>query len=188
MLKGEAKVRYQREYMRRKRAGLPTGKPKPPSPSTVRLTQLDGKLPNLALMKLAYHHRQRGDVIVFTKDVRRAPREPAYSHVYGSAIFAFSAERVAEFKANFSDAVVGGTWNVLDNTTVETALGLGEDNEQYDYSIYPGFTGSIGFTQRGCRLRCGFCVVPKKEGRPRAVNTIASIARRTLSQTSAPLG
>jgi hypothetical protein len=29
MLKGEAKTAYQREWMRRKRAGLPTAKPKP---------------------------------------------------------------------------------------------------------------------------------------------------------------
>ena len=39
------------------------------------------------------------------------------------------------------------------------------------------FDASIGFTQRGCRLKCGFCVVPKKEGKPRAVNTIADIWR-----------
>jgi hypothetical protein len=44
-----------------------------------------------------------------------------------------------------------------------------------DFSIYPNFAASIGFTQRGCRFRCGFCVVPKKEVRPRPVNTIASI-------------
>jgi hypothetical protein len=33
MLKGEAKTAYQREYMRRKRAGLPTAKPKSTEPS-----------------------------------------------------------------------------------------------------------------------------------------------------------
>jgi hypothetical protein len=35
----------------------------------------------------------------------------------------------------------------------------------------------MGFTQRGCRLKCGFCVVPAKEGKPRSVNTIAGIWR-----------
>ena len=39
------------------------------------------------------------------------------------------------------------------------------------------FDGSIGFTQRGCRLKCGFCVVPKKEGKNRSVKTIADIWR-----------
>jgi hypothetical protein len=54
---------------------------------------------------------------------------------------------------------------------------LGSAQERYDYSIYPDFTGSIGFTQRGCRLRCGFCVVPKKEGKPRSVSTVYEIWR-----------
>jgi hypothetical protein len=142
----------------------------------VRLTQIDGKLPNLALMKIARFHRDRGDEIVFSKHVRRDMLEPEYSRVYGSAIFGFSAGRVAEFREGFPEAIVGGTWNTDDNTTVEAALGLSEV-ERFDYSIYPNFDGSIGFTQRGCRLRCGFCVVPKKEGRPRSVNTIASIWR-----------
>ena len=142
----------------------------------VRLTQIDGKLPNLALMKIAAYHRERGDETVFTKHVHRDMLEPEYGAVYGSAIFSFSAYRVAEFRKNFPGAIVGGTWNTLDNTTVEDVLGV-ETSENTDYSLYPGFSGSIGFTQRGCRLRCGFCVVPGKEGKPRSVNTIASIWR-----------
>lgn len=142
----------------------------------VRLTQIDGKLPNIALMKIARFHQSRGDQVVLTKQVRRDMLEPNYSHIYGSAIFAHSADRVAELRMNFPNAIVGGTWNVLDNTTVEGALGLGDD-ERLDYSVYPSFDGSIGFTQRGCRLKCGFCVVPKKEGRPRSTNTVASIWR-----------
>jgi hypothetical protein len=143
----------------------------------VRLTQIDGKLPNLALMKLAHHHRARGDTVHFSKRVERDMLEPSnYGRVYGSAIFSFSAERVAKFRGAFPDAIVGGTYNLADNTTVEDVLGI-EESEHYDYSIYPKFDGSIGFTQRGCRLKCGFCVVPKKEGKPRSVNTIASIWR-----------
>jgi hypothetical protein len=89
----------------------------PIQPQSIRLTQLDGKLPNLALMKLAYHHRQRGDEIYFTKHVERGLWEPDYQRVYGSAIFSHSAERVAAFKQHFPEAIVGGTYNVLDNTT-----------------------------------------------------------------------
>ncbi len=142
----------------------------------VRLTQIDGKLPNLALMKLAHHHRSLGHQLHFTKQVDRDMLEPEYSHVYGSAIFSFSADRVARFRSQFPEAIVGGTFNVADNGTVEQYLGV-DENEDYDYSIYPNFDGSIGFTQRGCRLKCGFCVVPKKEGKARSVNTIASIWR-----------
>lgn len=145
----------------------------------VRLTQIDGKLPNLALMKIACYHKERGDELHFSRHVARDMLEPEYGAVYGSAIFAYSSERVSQFKQAFPQAVVGGTWNTLDNTTVETMLGLGDD-ERFDYSIYPGFDGSIGFTQRCCRLKCGFCVVPKKEGKPRSVSTIAQIWRGEL--------
>jgi hypothetical protein len=127
-------------------------------------------------MKLAAHHRSRGDSIYFTKKIDRDMLEPEYGRVYGSAIFSFSAPRVERFRREFPSAVLGGTYNLLDNTTVEQFLGV-EDNEVYDYSIYPDFDASIGFTQRGCRLKCGFCVVPKKEGKPRSVNSIYSIWR-----------
>lgn len=142
----------------------------------VRLTHIDGKLPNLALMKLAHWHRARGDEVHFTKRIERDMLEPVYDRVYGSAIFSFSAPRVERFQIEFPDAIVGGTWNTLDNRTVEDVLS--EDlGERADYSIYPGFAASIGFTQRGCRLKCGFCVVPRKEGKPRSVNRIADIWR-----------
>lgn len=142
----------------------------------VRLTQIDGKLPNLALMKLAHHYRARGASIHFTKHVERDLLEEEYDHVYGSAIFSFSADRVAKFRQQFPSAVVGGTWNKEEHRTVESLLGVPE-SEAIDYSIYPNFDASIGFTQRGCRLRCSFCVVPWKEGKPRTVNTVANIWR-----------
>lgn len=142
----------------------------------VRLTQIDGKLPNLALMKLSAWHKARGDEVHFSRSPYRGMFEPEYDRVYGSAIFDFSAERVRRLLSEFPDAIVGGTWNPKEAITVEALLGVA-DSEVYDYSIYPAFTGSIGFTARGCRLRCGFCVVPGKEGKPRSVNTVADIWR-----------
>lgn len=142
----------------------------------VRLTQIDGKLPNLALMKIAWHHRQKNDQLHFTKQVERDMLEPKYDVVYGSAIFSFSADRIELFKSEFPDAILGGTHDITNNRTVEQFFDV-EEHENYDYSIYPKFDGSIGFSQRGCRLKCGFCVVPKKEGKPRSVNTIHSIWR-----------
>src|SRR5581483_10332682 len=107
----------------------------------VRLTQLDGKLPNLALMHLASFHRSRGDVVRFTRSPYRHLDEPAYDRVYGSAIFDFSAERVFRLRTEFPGAIVGGTWwdespDVGD--FVEGHSGL-------DYSFYPDFQASIGF-------------------------------------------
>lgn len=142
----------------------------------VRLTQLDGKLPNLALMKIAHYHRERGDDVHLSRSPYRSMIEPEYGRVYGSAIFSFSAERVSRLRSEFPGAIVSGTWSKTEHRTVEEVLDTPE-SEQVDYSIYPDFNGSIGFTQRGCRMRCSFCAVPWKEGRPRTVNTIASIWR-----------
>jgi hypothetical protein len=148
----------------------------------IRLIQVDGKLPNLALMKLAHWHKAQGDEVFFSRSLEPDLFCQAPDRVYGSAIFSYSAERVAHLKANFPETIVGGTYNLLENRTVEQLLGL-EEYEHYDYSILPPnkegkvFEGSIGFTARGCRLKCGFCVVPKKEGRPRSVNTIYDIWR-----------
>lgn len=61
----------------------------------VRLTQIDGRWPNLALMRIAHYHRARGDGVHFTLDVRRDLFEAHYDIVYGSVIFGSSAELLA---------------------------------------------------------------------------------------------
>lgn len=139
----------------------------------VRLTQLDGALPNLAIMRLASWHIDRGDTVVVTRHLEREPTERPYDRVYGSVIFDFSRARLERFVRAWPTAIYGGTgsghWENL-----ESLIGPWE---QYAYSGYPDFRESIGFTQRGCRLKCKFCVVPKKEGKPRHVSTIENIWR-----------
>lgn len=143
----------------------------------IRLTQIDGKLPNLALMKLASWHKSKGDDVIFKSSIMRDLFEPDYDVVYGSSIFTSSAKKIGMFKQNFPDAIIGGTGYDM-NIKVEHLIGCGDyDYENYDYSIYPDFNHSIGFTQRGCRLRCSFCVVPKKEGKMTVVNSIYDIWR-----------
>lgn len=143
----------------------------------VRLTQIDGSLPNLALMKLAHWHRSRGDEVHFTRSVTRDLFEPDYDRVYGSVLFEFSEARLGIFKKTWPGAMIGGSGagSHLLRFTVEELIG--GEYERYDYSDYPEFADSIGFTQRGCRLNCGFCQVRTKEGKPRSVNTIADIWR-----------
>ena len=140
----------------------------------IRLTQIDGKLPNLALMKLSSFFKSQGHSVFFEQSVRRGLFEPDYDLVFGSVIFSTSAKKVALFRSEFPEAKIGGTgadekWTVEDFT--------GDYPDQYDYSIYPKFRHSIGFSQRGCRLRCKFCVVPEKEGKNRSANGIGDIWR-----------
>ena len=159
-------------------AGARHGSPAAPSGDGlmhVRLTQLDGKLPNIALMKLAHWHHARGDSVHFTRLPTPELWERPYDQVYASAIFEWTAPVIERLRAAWPDAIVGGTgsgsWR-----TVEELIGEPE-YERYDYSIYPDFPHSIGFTQRGCRLKCPFCVVPKKEGKAKAVNSIEDLWR-----------
>jgi hypothetical protein len=139
----------------------------------IRITHIDGKLPNLALMAISAFHRERGDILHFTREVEPQLFEPHYDVVYGSCIFQFSQARLARFLHAFPNAIIGGTGTPKLHT-VEEAVG---PVNSLDYSLYPDFKASIGFTQRGCRLSCKFCVVPQKEGRNRSTKTIAEIWR-----------
>jgi hypothetical protein len=146
----------------------------------VLLLHLDGKLPNLALMRIAHHHRALGNDVVLRRAGNAAaiePRfdDPAWDHVYASAIFERTRPLAERVRALYPGAVVGGTgtWNMAQ--TLES-IGVASEGP-VDYSDYPRWQQSIGFTMRGCRMKCEFCVVPKKEGRARAVATIDEIWR-----------
>ena len=135
------------------------------------ITQIDGKMPNLALMRLSHYHKNQGDSVFFTRNLSSNNN---YDKVYASSIFDFSKPKLDRFKERYPNAVIGGTGINNPTVTVEKEIG---PYYKYDYSIYPEFKNSIGFTQRGCRLKCPFCVVPKKEGKNRSVNTIYDIWR-----------
>lgn len=143
----------------------------------VLLFHLDGKLPNLALMRLASRYRALGDQVELhrTGQPERTLWDAAETPgaVYGSLIFEKTRPAALRLLAAYPRAVIGGTgWSV--STTLESR---GLYAAFPDYSIYPGFRSSLGFTQRGCRLKCPFCVVPAKEGRVRQEQTIPEIWR-----------
>lgn len=151
----------------------------------VLLLHLDGKLPNIALMRLAAHHRERGDDV----ELRRAdnpasihPRlgDPVWDRVYGSLIFERTKPHAELVKIVYPHAVLGGTgWDLENNVRARTTTleSLGVTTKRQDYSDYPLWRQSIGFSQRGCRLKCGHCDVPKKEGAVVEEQTIADIWR-----------
>lgn len=143
------------------------------------LLQLDGKIPNLALMRLSAHHRVVGNDVVFrqaptVKSVERGLWDDGFDQVYASLIFERTRPVAKRLMEVFPGAVVGGTgWDLA--STLE-GVGVGE-NVRPDYSIYPKWQQSIGFTQRGCRLNCSFCVVPRKEGSVRETASINDVWR-----------
>lgn len=144
----------------------------------VLLLQLDGSVPNIALMRLATHHRERGDEVQLRRAgnlaaVGRRWDEAPHDLVYASLIFERTRPVAEALLRERPDAVVGGTgWDLT--ATLEDH---GVTTKVQDYSVYPRYAHSIGFTQRGCRLRCSFCVVPKKEGPARHEQTALDVWR-----------
>lgn len=127
----------------------------------IALFDVDSKIPNLALMKLSMFHKQRGDSVTAFMPLLKAQ----YDTVYASTLFDFSDKT----QLDAAQMTIGGTgWDF------KTNLPQAVEDCDPDYSFY-NYPHSIGFTMRGCRFACKFCVVPKKEGRPKANQTIAEI-------------
>lgn len=145
----------------------------------VLLLQLDGlALPFVSLMRIAAHHIDAGDVVELRR-VRKAvdlePQfgDPAWGAVYGALIFEKTRPLAARAQHVYPGILLGGTGWKVESTLADVAIGEG----RLDYTVYPWFKRSIGFSMRGCRLKCRFCVVPRKEGAARASASIAEIYR-----------
>jgi hypothetical protein len=139
----------------------------------IRLTQIDGKLPNLALMRLGAWYRGQGADVFWEHAKSRQLGEPDYDRVYASSIFSTSAKAVVLFREQFPEAIVGGSGAEPPvGPMVRTECYVPSQFRGLDYSGYPRFTASIGYSSRGCRSKCKFCGVPRWEG---AVYSVASI-------------
>ncbi len=127
----------------------------------VALYDVDSKIPNLALMKISAYHKTLGDTVEPYFPLAHAQ----YDKIYASKVFNFSDG------SNLVPGLmeIGGTgWDL--KTTLPPVIEVMAP----DYSFYK-YPHSIGFTMRGCRFNCPFCVVPGKEGRPEPASTIAEI-------------
>ena len=148
----------------------------------VRITPLDGKLPNIALMRLAAWERAQGAEVHWIRRARRELGEPIYDAVYASAIFSTTARRIHDLLAEFPDALIGGDGA---DEVLGRQKGKGPKIEDIvptqfvgqDYSAYPSFGPSIGYAMRGCRLKCKFCGVWRNEGFARPASRIEQIWR-----------
>lgn len=145
--------------------------------SRVLLLQLDGSLPNLALMRISSHHFMQGDSVEFRNVEEGASVErylgDDFDRVYASAIFGKSKPLARRLLNVHPRAIIGGSgWD--EEITLEK---IGIETTAKDYSLYPEFRSSIGYTQRGCRLKCSFCAVPRMEGNVKAVSTVGGVWR-----------
>jgi len=126
----------------------------------VALVQVDGKLPNLALMQVCGFHEGRGDMVSWWQGPLFNGQ---YDRVYVSKIFSFSKLPVSLPEG----ALIGGTGIDFFNR-----LPLEIEACAPSFSLYPGCGYHMGFSMKGCRFACKFCCVPRKEGRPRENSSI----------------
>jgi hypothetical protein len=134
----------------------------------VLLVDVDGRLPNLALMKLSRFFKAQGRVVALHRGIRFLPRAET---VLASCVFntPVSARHVEVLLRHYGPALQ------LGGSGVDLRLRLEPEIEALapDYSIYPELGDrAMGFLTRGCPFHCPFCVVPLKEGSPRQVSDL----------------
>lgn len=154
------------------------------------LLDYDGKLPNLALMKLSTFYKQSG-AEVYLNDI-----PSTVDKVFCSVLFSWNKEEAAKLKYYYKNIEFGGTgWDIHIKLPPEV------ENCVPDYSLYTEeeiykricrgigkretkikkaetiANMAIGHTSRGCQRDCLFCVVPISEGKLRQVAEIKDLIR-----------
>jgi len=121
------------------------------------LIQVDGKMPNLALMKLSAWHKSKGDFVSVMYGDVVATRLIEFDKIYISVIFEDNKDKALQLQKQFMDAEIGGV-GVNNNQLPDEIEHMMPDYDAFkcDYSI--------GFTTRGCLRNCDFCKVRQQEG------------------------
>lgn len=141
------------------------------------------RYPPLGLLKLASFHRNKGDSVELVRGLVKPLESP--ERVYVTSLFTYAwkpvHQAVAYYKAKYPQAKVhlGGIYASLlpDHARLSGAdvvhEGLFDEAEQLlpAYDLIPKWKASILFASRGCIRRCGFCSVPKLEGKLLPLNS-----------------
>lgn len=131
------------------------------------LIDIDGhNYANLALMKLSTCHKAKGDTV----ELCAHAEANNFDFGYASKVFSFTA--MPDLPAHIE---LGGS-----GLDIHKDLPDEVEHIRPDYSLY-GLDHSLGFLTRGCPRRCGWCVVPDKEGAIRAhADIMESAAHRDV--------
>ncbi|MCP5108624.1 MAG: hypothetical protein GY950_34885, partial [bacterium] len=136
----------------------------PASEDTVVLIDVDSKIPNLALMKISGYYKAKGRNVILTRDssIHRNSKK-----VFASSVFKnkTTQNKIKRLKKIHGDNITFGGSGVNVFNQLPTEI----ESLVPDFSLYPGVDFGIDFLTRGCNHRCGFCLVPKKEGTLRLV-------------------
>jgi radical SAM superfamily enzyme YgiQ (UPF0313 family) len=116
------------------------------------LIQIDGKWPNLALMKISAWHKVQGDQVEWFNPLFA----DTYGCVYASKIFTNTPDY--RYWPHCPVCKGGSGYDLFSHLPVEVEACM------VDYSLYTAWDKAIGYTTRGCPNSCKFCIVPQKEG------------------------
>jgi hypothetical protein len=117
------------------------------------LINIDSKIPNLALEKIAEYHIGKGDQLFWDMPLIQADK------TYVSCVFTKNKWKAEQWK---NKAEIGGSGYSLEIT-------LPLEIEEIKPHI------NLGFTTRGCIRKCPFCIVPAKEGKIRVVGDLLDL-------------
>lgn len=134
------------------------------------LVDFDGKIENLALMRLSTYHKAQGNTVRLKRGAAYPELWEMPDKVYISCIFRWNRRDALALAKAWGDRVeIGGT-----GVDVHSTLPPEAATTPPDYELYGG-QRAIGFISRGCPRRCPWCIVPKKEGALHRVSTAREI-------------
>jgi hypothetical protein len=139
------------------------------------------RFPPIGLLKLASHHRNKGDSVELVRGKKQVKMVP--NRIYVTSLFTYSWKPVHDAVKYYKfiypnvELWLGGIYASL---MPEHAMLSGADRvyrglftEAEDvmpaYDLVPNWNGSIIFSSRGCLRKCGFCAVPKLEHNPNGI-------------------
>lgn len=154
------------------------------------LIDFDGKLPNLALMKISTFYKSLGCNVY----LHPFPKNVKMDKVFCAVLFSWNKHKAAQLQQIYPSIEYGGTgWDIKKKLPAEIESCQPDHNLYTQEEIYKRIcrgigtkekklqkaetirNAGIGFTSRGCVRNCAFCIVPKKEGKLYQVSEIKDI-------------